>query len=81
MDFDHTPEDEAFRAEVRDFLRKYLPRKGKPEELAEWHRQARAKRYVGFAWPREVGGGGGTIAQQVILKEEMARRKAPPLQG
>jgi alkylation response protein AidB-like acyl-CoA dehydrogenase len=79
MDFDHTPEDEAFRAEVRDFLKKYLPRKGKPEEIAEWHRQARARRFVGFAWPKEVGGGGGTISQQVILKEEMAKAHAPPL--
>jgi alkylation response protein AidB-like acyl-CoA dehydrogenase len=26
-----------------------------------------------------VGGGGGTLMQQVILKEEMAKRKAPPL--
>jgi hypothetical protein len=79
MDFDYTPEDEAFRAEVRDFIKKHLPRKNRPEELAEWHRQARAKRFVGFAWPKEVGGGGGTLSQQVILKEEMAKAKAPPL--
>jgi alkylation response protein AidB-like acyl-CoA dehydrogenase len=79
MDFDFTPEEEAFRAEVRDFIKKYLPKKNKPEELATWHAQARARRWVGFAWPKEYGGGGGAIAQQVILKEEMARAKAPPL--
>ncbi|MEN8162369.1 MAG: acyl-CoA dehydrogenase family protein, partial [Myxococcota bacterium] len=79
MDFDFTPEDEAFRAEVRDFIKKYLPKKGKPEEIFEWQRQARAKRYVGFSWPKEVGGGGGTLSQQVILKEELARAKAPAL--
>jgi len=79
MDFDFTPEEEAFRGEVRAFIEKYLPRKGTAEALGRWHQQAREKRYVGFAWPREVGGGGGTIAQQVILKEEMAKAHAPAL--
>ena len=81
MDFDLTPEEEAFRGEVRAFLDANLP----PEERRDatfglaWQRKVREKRWVGFSWPREVGGGGGTIMQQVILKEEMARRKAPPL--
>jgi alkylation response protein AidB-like acyl-CoA dehydrogenase len=79
MDFDFTPEDEAFRAEVRDFIKKCLPKKGKPEELVAWQRQARERRYVGFSWPKEVGGGGGSLSQQVILKEELARVKAPAL--
>jgi alkylation response protein AidB-like acyl-CoA dehydrogenase len=79
MDFDFTPEDEAFRAEVRDFIKKFLPKKHTPDELARWHAEARARRWVGFSWPKEVGGGGGTISQQVILKEEMAKVKAPSL--
>ena len=79
MDFDFTPEEEAFRAEVRDFIKKFLPKKNTPDELARWQQQARAKRYVGFAWPVEFGGGGGTIQQQVILKEEMAKAHAPAL--
>jgi alkylation response protein AidB-like acyl-CoA dehydrogenase len=79
MDFDFTPEDEAFRAEVRDFIKKFQPKKNTPEELARWHKEARARRWVGFSWPQDVGGGGGTISQQVILKEEMAKAKAPPL--
>jgi alkylation response protein AidB-like acyl-CoA dehydrogenase len=79
MDFDFTPEEEAFRGEVRDFIKKYLPKKNRPEEIATWHQQARARRWVGFGWPKEYGGGGGSISQQVILKEEMARAKAPPL--
>jgi alkylation response protein AidB-like acyl-CoA dehydrogenase len=79
MDFDFTPEDEAFRAEVRDYIKKFLPKKNAPDELTRWHAEARARRWVGFSWPKEVGGGGGTISQQVILKEEMAKAKAPPL--
>jgi alkylation response protein AidB-like acyl-CoA dehydrogenase len=82
MDFQLTPEEEAFRAEVRAFLDEMLPpgtNTSDPAFLAEWFRRVREKRWVGFAWPKEVGGGGGSLMQQVILKEEMAKRKAPPL--
>jgi alkylation response protein AidB-like acyl-CoA dehydrogenase len=82
MDFQLTPEEEAFRAEVRAFLDENLPKganKSDPAFIAEWCRKAREKRWVGFSWPKEVGGGGGTIMEQVILKEEMSKRKAPPL--
>jgi alkylation response protein AidB-like acyl-CoA dehydrogenase len=82
MDFQLTPEEEAFRAEVRAFLDENLPKganKSDPAFIAEWSRKAREKRWVGFSWPKEVGGGGGTIMEQVILKEEMSKRKAPPL--
>jgi alkylation response protein AidB-like acyl-CoA dehydrogenase len=75
MDFDLGPEERAFQQEVRAFLDANLPAK----DIREWTRKVREKRWVGFSWPREVGGGGGTLMQQVILKEEMARRKAPPL--
>jgi alkylation response protein AidB-like acyl-CoA dehydrogenase len=75
MDFDLTPAEEAFRAEVRAFLDQNLPAR----DLGAWLRAVREKRWVGFSWPRDVGGGGGSIMEQVILKEEMAKRKAPPL--
>jgi len=82
MDFHFTPEEEAFRSEVRAFLDENLPagaNANAPAFLAEWTQKVRAKRWVGFSWPKEVGGGGASIMQQVILKEEMAKRKAPPL--
>jgi alkylation response protein AidB-like acyl-CoA dehydrogenase len=81
MDFHFTPEEERFREEVRRFLDENLPPEGERDLafLGEWQRKVREKRWVGFSWPKEVGGGGGTIAEQVILKEEMARRRAPPL--
>jgi len=82
MDFHFTPEEEAFRAEVRAFLDENLPpgtNQNDPKFIAEWSRKAREKRWIGFSWPKEVGGGGATIMQQVILKEEMSKRKAPSL--
>ncbi len=81
MDFQLTPEEEAFRDEVRSFLDEHLPEGAPrtPELLANWTAKVREKRWVGFNWPKEVTGGGGTVMEQVILKEEMARRKAPAL--
>lgn len=81
MDFELTASERAFRDEVRAFLDENWPVgvAETPERLAEWTRRVRAKRWVGFSWPREVGGGGGSIMEQVILKDEMAKRKAPPL--
>jgi len=73
MDFKLSPEEEAFRDEVRAFLDENLP------AGPDWNEKVRAKRWVGFSWPKDVGGGGGTLMEQVILKDEMAKRKAPPL--
>ncbi len=81
MDFKLTPEEEAFRSEVRGFLDENLPPEGKRDGkfLLGWNQKVRAKGWIGFSWPKDVGGGGASIMQQVILKEEMAKRKAPPL--
>ena len=81
MDFEYTQAEETFRHEVRTFLDENLPPKDQrgADFMAQWLKKVRAKRWVGFAWPQEVGGGGGDIMQQVILKEEMAKRQAPPL--
>ncbi len=81
MDFQFSPGDEAFRAEVRGFLDEHLPDPWpqKPEFLREWNAKLRARRGVGFGWPEEAGGGGGSLIEQYILKQEMSARRAPPL--
>lgn len=82
MDFNFTPEEEVFRAEVRDFIAKHLPAPEDHEDpaaLEEWHRALIEKKWIGFSWPAEVGGGGGSVIQQFILKEEMSAAQAPPL--
>jgi alkylation response protein AidB-like acyl-CoA dehydrogenase len=81
MDFQLSQEEEAFRDEVRAFLDENLPpddQRG-PSFGGDWLKKIQEKRWVGFSWPKEVGGGGGTIMEQVILKDEMAKRKAPAL--
>jgi len=81
MDFHLTPEEEAFRDDVRRFLDEHLPPEEERDELfpLRWAKAVREKRWVGFSWPREVGGGGGTVMEQAILKEELSKRAAPPL--
>jgi alkylation response protein AidB-like acyl-CoA dehydrogenase len=81
MDFELTKDELAFRDEVRTFLKETLPppKERGPAFLSEWLTKVRAKRWVGFSWPKDVGGGEGTIVEQAILKEEMALAKAPPL--
>lgn len=81
MDFDYSPEEEKFRAEVQAFLRENLPPKNERGKgfLKKWLEKVRAKNWVGFSWPSEFGGGSGSLIEQTILKEEMALAKAPPL--
>jgi len=81
MDFELSPAEEAFRREVCAFLDENLPPASErgPNFKQEWDAKVRARGWVGFSWPKEVGGGGGSIMQQVILKDEMAKRRAPSL--
>ena len=82
MDFQLSPQEEEFRDEVRAFLAENLPAEEERKSadfLARWNAKVREKHWVGFSWPKEVGGGGGSVMEQVILKEEMARQKAPGL--
>ena len=81
MDFDLTPEEEAFRDDLRAFLDEHLPPPGQrpPDFLLRWWKAVREKRLIGFSWPVEVTGGGGSLMEQFILKEELLARKAPML--
>ena len=81
MDFQLSPKEENFRDEVRRFLDENLPPASErgADFMGQWFSKIREKRWVGFSWPKDVGGGGGSIMEQVILKDEMAQRKAPPL--
>ncbi|MEQ9001929.1 MAG: acyl-CoA dehydrogenase family protein [Pseudomonadales bacterium] len=81
MDFEYTPEEQAFREEVRGFLKQNLPPKRERgrEFLGQWLAKVREKGWVGFSWPKAYGGSDGGLIEQAILKEEMALAKAPPL--
>jgi alkylation response protein AidB-like acyl-CoA dehydrogenase len=90
MDFRDTPEEAAFRAEVRAWLHDALPDgwfddpdphprdPDQSEQLRRWwQRQLYDAGWAGLTWPAEYGGRGGTMVQQVIFNEESARARAP----
>ncbi len=89
MDFDYTPEQDAFRAEVREWVNGALPpgwgsTVHEPQNEAEravfkqeWDRKQFQAGWAGIAWAREYGGRGATLVEQAIFLEEMARARAP----
>ncbi len=87
MDYRFTPEEDAFRQEVRKFLRAELPDDWDydPFELhdenwefaREFTRKLGAKKWLAPAWPEEYGGLGLDFMKQVVMSEEMAYHRAP----
>ncbi len=93
MRFRYDPEVEAFREEVRRFIREELP----PEEerlqrgyeggfrsdeeekayVMGFQRKLAARGWLAMAWPKEYGGGGASHLQQLVFNEEMAYAQAP----
>ena len=87
MDFNDTPEEALFRAEVRAFLDANASRKSEdepagrsrynegPEALARgkaWQAKKAAAGFAGITWDPQWGGRGGTPIQQVIYSQEEA---------
>ena len=79
MDLNYTPEDIAFRKQVRTWLEQNLPREPIRTlgERAPWHRKLYEGGYLGMGWPKEYGGGGARPMEQAIVADEMARANAP----
>jgi alkylation response protein AidB-like acyl-CoA dehydrogenase len=91
VDLRFSSEDEAFRAEVRDWLADRLVGEfaegrglggpGREHEGFEvrraWERVLGDAGWIGLGWPKEHGGRGATLMQQVIFAEEYTRAEAP----
>ena len=89
MDLNFTPQEEAFRADVRAFLAAELPpriaeamREGRRLAKAdheEWHAILEAKGWLVPQWPTEWGGAGWSVMQRYIYEAEAALAHAPPV--
>jgi alkylation response protein AidB-like acyl-CoA dehydrogenase len=91
MDFDDTPEEAAFRTEVRAFLNANASRKDRDrtprrygdvdttelKRAKEWQARKAAAGFAGITWPKEWGGRGGTPLQQIIYTQEEAEYDVP----
>src|SRR2546430_16278435 len=91
MDLSFTPEEEAFRAEVRSWLDANLPAEwrhrgvgGYREEAdedvqREWQRRLYEGGWLTLAWPQDRGGRGASPLLQAIYQEELVLAGAPPV--
>jgi alkylation response protein AidB-like acyl-CoA dehydrogenase len=84
MDFRFTPEQEAFRQEVRAFLQEVLPEPPAIPEDAwiigfdrEFSQKLAQRGWIGLTWPREYGGQEKSYVDRLILTEELLRHGAP----
>jgi alkylation response protein AidB-like acyl-CoA dehydrogenase len=87
VDLRDTPEEAAFRAELRAWLETNLPEerrggRGGAQRFddsfgREWSKLLYERGYAGLTWPKEYGGAGAPYSFQAIFYEEMARANAP----
>lgn len=87
MDLRYSESDEAFRAEVREWLARTLPdlppqpaRDDWPARVrydTDWQRQLFDAGYAGMNWPKEYGGRDAAPSEQLVFLEETTRAKAP----
>jgi len=89
MDLRFTPEEIAFRNEVRAFIDANLPKKlrdklangghASKQEMVDWTRTLNKKGWAVPAWPKAYGGTGWSSVQAYIFDEEMQQAPAPSL--
>lgn len=86
MEFRFTEEDEAFRQEIREFLKAEWPG-GTGDASVDSEEEYRIERaferklaqrgWLTLAWPPEYGGQGASHVRQAIMKEECSYFRAP----
>lgn len=95
MNLHESPEDQAFRQEVADWMAEHLAgqyevlrhrggpgdEEAYPELRKQWERELAAGGWTCVGWPTEHGGRGLSIEQQVIFHEEYARAGGPGRMG
>jgi alkylation response protein AidB-like acyl-CoA dehydrogenase len=83
VDLTLSPQEEAFRDELRSWLADNHPgQEPSGDEAAfefrrAWQRKLDEASYAGLSWPEEYGGRGATLIEQAIFNEEVVRARAP----
>jgi alkylation response protein AidB-like acyl-CoA dehydrogenase len=85
VDLTLSPQEEAFRAELRGWLDANHPGREPDGDEAgfefrrDWQRRVAEAGWAGVSWPEEYGGRGATLVEQALFNEEMVRSRAPAL--
>jgi alkylation response protein AidB-like acyl-CoA dehydrogenase len=89
MDLNYSPEELAFRDEVRVWLQANLPddlreqvtnyQELEKDEIMRWHKMLAQKGWIAPEWPVEWGGQNWTVVQRHIFEEECGFAGCPPL--
>ncbi len=87
MDLRFTPEETAFRDEVRAFMKEKLPaavrnkliegRRLSKDDLVDWQRILNANGWAVPHWPKEWGGTGWSPVEIYLFRDEMQQAPAP----
>lgn len=87
MDLRFTDEENAFRHEVREFIRTNLPasihrkmvdgRALTKDDVVTWQRILNTRGWATPSWPKEYGGPGWTATQRYIFMDELHQAPAP----
>ena len=87
MDLNFTPEEQAFRAQIRAWVAKSLPAdishkvynalRLTKADMQSWARILGKESWLGWGWPQQFGGPGWNSIQQHLFEEECALAGAP----
>ena len=87
MDLNFTDDEQAFRAEVRQWVAEHLPAdisakvhaalRLTRDDLQRWAKILGAKGWLGWGWPTAFGGPGWNAIQRHLFEEECALAGAP----
>lgn len=87
MDLAFTPEEQAFRDEVRTWVRANLPEDIANkvrndlhltrDDMQRWAKILGKKGWLGYGWPKEFGGPGWSAVQKHLFEEECALAGTP----
>ena len=89
MDLNYSPDEAAFRDEVRAWIGVNLPdelrdkvlnyRELSKDDLLSWHKTLAKKGWIAPHWPKEWGGTDWTVVQRYIFEEECGAAGCPPI--
>ncbi|NKI96777.1 acyl-CoA dehydrogenase family protein [Rhizobacter sp. SG703] len=87
MDLNFTPEEQAFRQQIRSWVAEHLPKdishkvhnalRLSKDDLQRWAKILGRQGWHGWAWPKQFGGPGWNAIQRHLFEEECALAGAP----